>query len=81
VAAIEAEKQDLHRQRREIKQVQTHAGQGIMTALYTIVRSWKAPVGIGELARRIPMGPSYVDAAGYELPPEALDANGEPIQE
>lgn len=76
IAEFRTERRWRERQLREVGQVKDAAGAGVITGVLAITKSWQNRIVIGELA---PRARGYVDAAGYELPPEALDADGEPL--
>jgi hypothetical protein len=66
---------------RALTKVEAAAERGVATVLMHIVKKWHTRVNIGRLADKVPMGRShFADAAGNELPDEALDENGRPAR-
>lgn len=76
IYAFQEEKRGRRRQLREVRRVKESAEAGLVTGILAITRNWQNQIVIGDLA---PRAKGYVDAAGYELPPEALDAEGKPL--
>ena len=76
--ALQAERAHRHSELGEILRIEDQTRAGVVTGLLFVVTRWRNRVDGGKLLPAAKLGRSYSDAAGNPLPPEALDAQGEP---
>ncbi len=76
--ALQVERAHRHSELGEILRIEDQTRAGVVTGLLFVVTRWRNRVDVGKLLPAAKLGRSYSDAAGNPLPPEALDAQGEP---